>query len=107
MGAAYASSVALRTDDVTGARSYVGEALGLFSNAGDVTGISLLLDDAGEVAMAEGDRSRCAPARLRGDRPPGNQRNGLGNLLNLEERRSRREDVAGELTSAPGHRGKR
>jgi tetratricopeptide (TPR) repeat protein len=87
---------ALRTDDVTGARSYVGEGLGLFSNAGDVTGIALMLDDASEVAMMEGDRSVALQLASAATAHQATSGTGLGNLLNLEERRSRREDVAGE-----------
>lgn len=87
---------ALRTDDVAGAGNYVGEGLGLFSNAGDVTGIALMLDDASEVAMMEGDRTRAIQLASAATVHQATSGAGLGTLLNLEERRSRREDVAGE-----------
>jgi predicted ATPase/class 3 adenylate cyclase len=87
---------ALRTGDVAGARNYVGEALGLFSKAGDVTGIALLLDDASEVAMQEGDRSTAIQLASAATAHQETSGTGLGGILNLEERRSRREDVSGD-----------
>src|ERR1700730_12198972 len=86
---------ALRTDDVAGARKYVGEGLILFSKAGDVTGIALMLDDASEVAMMEGDRLGALKLASAATAHQATSGTGLGNILNLEERRSRREDVAG------------
>ncbi len=50
------SLCALRTGDVEGGRNYVREALQLFSEAGDISGIALLLDDAGEAVIAADNR---------------------------------------------------
>jgi predicted ATPase/class 3 adenylate cyclase len=87
---------ALRTGDVAGARRCVHEALEMFSEARDLSGISLLLDDAGEVAMAEGNRTagiRLASAAAAHQAVAGA---GLGSILNVEEGRSRREYVSGD-----------
>ncbi len=87
---------ALRTGDVAGARRFVGEGLGLFSKAGDVSGVALMLDDASEVAMVEGDRSGAFKLASAATVHQATSGTGLGNILNLEERRSRHEDVSGE-----------
>jgi len=87
---------ALRTDDVSGARNYMTEALGLFSEAGDLSGIALMLDDASEVAMMEGDRPGAIQLASAASAHQATVGAGLGSVLNLEEPRSRREDVAGE-----------
>ena len=87
---------ALRTDDVSGARNYMTEALGLFSKAGDLSGIALMLDDASEVAMMEGDRPGAIQLASAASAHQATVGAGLGSVLNLEEPRSRREDVAGE-----------
>jgi predicted ATPase/class 3 adenylate cyclase len=90
------SLCALRTGDVARARDYVREALELFSEAGDISGIALLLDDAGEVVIATGNRSvgiQLASAAATHQATSGA---GLGSVLNLEEGRSRHEYVSGE-----------
>ncbi len=90
------SLCALRTGDVEGGRKYVHEALELFSKAGDISGIALLLDDAGEVVIAAGNRPvgiQLASAAATHQATSGA---GLGSVLNLEEGRSRHEYVSGE-----------
>ena len=90
------SLCALRTGDVARARDYVREALGLFSEAGDISGIALLLDDAGEAVIATGNRPvgiQLASAAATHQATSGA---GLGSVLNLEEGRSRHEYVSGE-----------
>jgi predicted ATPase/class 3 adenylate cyclase len=87
---------ALRIGDVTGGRNYVTEALGLFSKAGDLSGMALMLDDASEVAMMEGDRPGALQLASAAAAHQATVGAGLGSVLNLEEPRSRREDVVGE-----------
>ena len=87
---------ALRTHDVAGARIYVREALGLFSKAGDLTGMALMLDDASEVAMMEGDRPGAIQLASAATAHQATVGAGLGNLLNLEEGRTRHADISGE-----------
>jgi predicted ATPase len=87
---------ALRTGDVSTARNYVTEALGLFSKAGDLSGLALMLDDASEVAMMEGDRPGAIRLAAAASAHQATVGAGLGSILNLEEPRSRREDLAGE-----------
>ena len=87
---------ALRTGDTAGARKFVHEALVLFSEAHDLSGITLLLDDAGEVAMAAGNRTvalQLASAAAAHQAVAGA---GLGSILNADEGRSRREYVSGD-----------
>jgi predicted ATPase/class 3 adenylate cyclase len=52
--------VGLKTRDHAMARSAWEEGLGLFAEARDVSGIALLLDDLGSLALAEGDLERAA-----------------------------------------------
>ena len=87
---------ALRTNDVAGARVYVREALQLFSKGGDVSGVALLLDDAGEVAMAEGNRAAGIQLASAAAAHQGTSGTGLGSILNVEESRTRQETVQGE-----------
>jgi len=90
------SLCALRTGDVARARDYVRDALELFSEAGDISGIALLLDDAGEVVIAAGNRPvgiQLASAAATHQATSGA---GLGSVLNLEEGRSRHEYVSGK-----------
>ncbi len=86
----------LRTEDVAGAHGYVHEALELFSRAGDVSGIVLLLDDAGEVALVDGNRRTAMQLHSAAAAHQATTGAGLGAILNLEEGRSRRENVSGE-----------
>ncbi len=90
------SLCALRTQDVGGARGYVREALQLFSTGGDVSGVSLLLDDAGEVAMAEGNRTAGIQLASAAAAHQGTSGTGLGSILNVEESRTRHDTVLGE-----------
>jgi predicted ATPase/class 3 adenylate cyclase len=87
---------ALRTQDVAGGRTYVREALQLFSKGGDVSGITLLLDDAGEVAMAEGNRTAGIQLAAAAAAHQGTSGTGLGSILNVEESRTRHDTVLGE-----------
>jgi predicted ATPase/class 3 adenylate cyclase len=87
---------ALRTGDVAGGRNYVREALELFSEAGDISGISLLLDDAGEVVIAEGNRSGGVQLASAAAAHQGTTGAGLGSILNVEESRTRHDTVQGE-----------
>jgi predicted ATPase len=90
------SLCALRTGDVARARDYVREALGLFSEAGDVSGIALLLDDAGGVVIAAGNRPAGIQLASAAATHQATSGAGLGSVLNLEEGRSRHEYVSGE-----------
>jgi predicted ATPase/class 3 adenylate cyclase len=87
---------ALRTRDVAGGRAYVREALELFSKGGDVSGIALLLDDAGEVAMAEGNRTAGIQLASAAAAHQGTSGTGLGSILNIEESRTRHDTVLGD-----------
>jgi predicted ATPase len=90
------SLCALRTGDVARAREYVREALGLFSEAGDISGTALLLDDAGEVVIAAGNRPDGIQLASAAATHQATSGAGLGSVLNLEEGRSRHEYVSGE-----------
>jgi predicted ATPase/class 3 adenylate cyclase len=87
---------ALRTGDVAGAHRCVHEALELFSEARDLSGMALLLDDAGEVAMAEGHRTAGIQLASAAAAHQATAGAGLGTILNVEERRTKRETVRGE-----------
>jgi predicted ATPase len=87
---------ALRTGDIAGARKFVHEALVLFWEAHDLSGITLLLDDAGEVAMAEGNRTVAVQLASAAAAHQAVAGAGLGAILNAEEGRSRREYVSGD-----------
>ena len=50
--------VAVNTGDAASARPLIKEALELFYKGGDISGITLLLDDAAQLAELEGDRRR-------------------------------------------------
>jgi predicted ATPase/class 3 adenylate cyclase len=90
------SLCALRTGDVEGGRNYVREALELFSEAGDISGTALLLDDAGEVVMAAGNRPAGIQLASAAAMHQATSGAGLGSILNLDEGRSRHEYVSGE-----------
>jgi predicted ATPase/class 3 adenylate cyclase len=87
---------ALRTGDVAGARVFLREALELFTRGGDVSGIVLLLDDAGEVAIMEGNRTAGVQLASAAAAHQAASGAGLGSILNLEEGRSRPDTVSGE-----------
>jgi hypothetical protein len=74
----------------------VTEAIRLFSKAGDLSGMTLMLDDASEVAMMEGDRLAALQLASAAAAHQATVGAGLGTVLNLEEPRSHREDVASE-----------
>ena len=90
------SLCALRTGDLAGARNCIREALELFSEAGDISGIVLLLDDAGEFAIAAGYRRAGIQLAAVAAAQQATSGAGLGSILNLDEGRSRREQVSGE-----------
>jgi hypothetical protein len=50
--------VAINTDDAATAAPLIAEGLRLFSDAGDVSGVTLLLDDSAQLAQLTGDRMR-------------------------------------------------
>lgn len=52
--------IAIRTADRAAARTALGEALKLFSDARDLSGIVMVLDDFSALATAEGDPERAA-----------------------------------------------
>jgi tetratricopeptide (TPR) repeat protein len=84
---------AIKERDLRLARSHVMEALQLFSEAGDISGTVLLLDDAADVERLEGHRAnsiRLAAAAAAHQAASGA---GLGTILNVEEKRNRHEDV--------------
>jgi tetratricopeptide (TPR) repeat protein len=85
--------LALKKADIAVARTRVQEALALFAAAGDMSGIVLLLDDAAEVASAEGNRTaaiRLAAAAAAHQEASGA---GLGTVVNVMEGRKRRDYV--------------
>jgi tetratricopeptide (TPR) repeat protein len=88
--------LSLRTGDVAGGRNYVNDALELFSKAGDLSGMALMLDDASEVVKMEGDRLGAIQLASAATAHQATVGAGLGSILNLEEPRIRRDDVAGE-----------
>src|SRR6266513_2970574 len=50
--------VGVNTGDAATAEPLVAEALKLFSDAGDVSGVTLVLDDSGQLAQLKGERMR-------------------------------------------------
>ena len=48
----------VNTGDAATAEPLVAEGLKLFSDAGDVSGVTLLLDDSGQLAQLKGERMR-------------------------------------------------
>jgi len=100
---------ALSTDDVAGARRYVGEAMRLFAKAGDLSGMALMLDDASEVSLVEGERAAAIQLASAASVHQAASGAGLGSLLNLDERshgrRIRHEDVSGEADEGAWARG--
>jgi predicted ATPase/class 3 adenylate cyclase len=91
------SLTAIRKTDAATARRLVDEALQLFVQAGDISGIAILLDDASEVERLEGNRDlsiRLAAAAATHQVTSGA---GLGAILNIEEGRIRREYLSDEI----------
>jgi len=85
--------LALKKSDIEAARNSMQEALTIFAAAGDMSGIVLLLDDAAEVASAEGNRTaaiRLAAAAGAHQEASGA---GLGTVINVMEGRQRRDYV--------------
>lgn len=87
---------AMKTSDISGARAFVHEALHLFVKAGDISGIALLLDDAAEVEWLDGNRLLAIRLWASAAAHQATSGVGLGSLLNIEEGRTRREDMVDE-----------
>jgi predicted ATPase/class 3 adenylate cyclase len=88
--------LAIRAADFGRARPLVREALQIFAAAGDVSGIVLVLDDAGDIERLAGDRAlglRLAAAAATHQTASGAE---LGRILNVTEQRSRVEDLTDE-----------
>jgi non-specific serine/threonine protein kinase len=75
--------------DYAAAGATLREALRLFAQAHDLSGIAVLLDDLSSVALAEGDRDRAA--RLAGGAEAIERSRGidLATVINVREERSR------------------
>jgi len=87
---------AIKQGDLPLARSHVMDALQLFTDAGDISGKVLLLDDAADVAHAEGQRLkafRLAAAAKAHQQASGA---GLGTILNSEENRAWHDEMTPE-----------
>jgi len=87
---------AIKKSDLGRARRLVVEALGLFANANDISGVVVVLDDAAQVERLEGNRAlgiRLAGAAAAYQATSGA---GLAAVLNTEEDRDARDDLADE-----------
>jgi predicted ATPase/class 3 adenylate cyclase len=87
---------AIKKSDIGRARRLVVESLQLFANAGDISGVVLVLDDAAQVERLEGNRAlafRLAGAAAAHQATSGA---GLAAVLNTEEDRDTREDISDE-----------
>jgi class 3 adenylate cyclase len=99
--------LAFKSGRVDAARAYFSEALTLFVQAQDVSGMVLQLDNLSAVARLEGDpigATRLAGAAAAHQRTTGA---GLGGLLSSEEGRNGREglsEAAGEAAWTEGRR---
>jgi predicted ATPase/class 3 adenylate cyclase len=85
---------AIRKADIVRARLLVLEALKIFATAGDISGIVLLLDDAGQVEQLAGNRAlalRLAAAAAAHQKASGA---GLGAIVNVTEQRIRIDDLS-------------
>jgi len=85
--------VAMKISDISGARTFVHEALRLFLKAGDISSIALLLDDAGEVEWLDGNRTLAMRLSAAAAVHQATSGVGLGSILNTEEGRTRWEDM--------------
>ncbi len=85
--------VAMKISDISGARTFVHEALRLFLKAGDISSIALLLDDAGEVEWLDGNRTLAMRLSAAAAVHQATSGVGLGSILNTEEGRIRWEDM--------------
>lgn len=90
------SLTAIKKADLANARKFVDAALEIFAKAGDISGVIILLDDASDIELLEGNRElgiRLAAAAAAHQVASGA---GLQNVLNIEEGRIRREDLSDE-----------
>jgi predicted ATPase/class 3 adenylate cyclase len=81
------SLVAMRDADLAMARRYIREALTIFIEGGDLSGMALLVDDAASAALLAGNTTtalRLAAARVASEAATGA---GLGSIAGLEESR--------------------
>lgn len=86
--------IAIQQADPTTARTMTREGLEIFSNAGDVSGIVLLLDDAASVAKLEGHITRAV--RIAGAAAAHQLATGaaLASIINVNEGRAWEETIA-------------
>ncbi|MFI5283621.1 MAG: ATP-binding protein [Candidatus Dormibacterales bacterium] len=82
------SLVAIRTSDPATAKPMVREALNLFSNAGDVSGIAILLDDYAQLALLDGDTNRAARIKGAAAALRAKSGSGLGSIIDKAEGRT-------------------
>jgi len=87
---------AIKTADAAHARAFVLETLQLFVAAGDISGTVLVLDDAADVEMMEGNRERSIRLAAAAAAQQATIGAGLGAVLNIEEGRHRRENLTDE-----------
>ena len=90
------SLAAMKTHDNATARRLVMEALELFADAGDISGVVLLLDDAAAVEGLDGHRGSAIRLAAAAAAHLATSGAGLGTVLNLEEGRYRKEDLIDE-----------
>jgi len=86
--------VAVNTEDIVAAKKHFLEALNLFIQAQDVSGMTLQLDNLSVIARREGDAvraTRLAAAAVAQQRATGT---GLGGLLSYQEGRTGREGLS-------------
>ena len=86
--------VAVNTEDIVAAKKHFLEALNLFIEAQDVSGMTLQLDNLSVIARREGDAvraTRLAAAAVAQQRATGT---GLGGLLSYQEGRTGREGLS-------------
>jgi predicted ATPase/class 3 adenylate cyclase len=92
------SLVAIKTRDTATADTVTKEALDLFSKAGDITGIAILLDDRAQIARLKGDFLRAARLGGAGAALQATSGAGLQTIINEVEGRTR-DSAADEAES--------
>ena len=88
--------VAMRAGDAATAGPLVREALRMFSETSDVSGIVMLLDDAAQLARIEGDPVRATHLAGAAAAHQASSGAGLGTMLNLQEGWTGREGLSDE-----------
>jgi len=86
--------IAVRQSDLATSRRCVQEGLTIFSEAGDVVGIAISLDDAASVAFLAGDVERALRLAGAAATHQVTAGAGLGSILNVEEGRAWNELIA-------------